>query len=113
MTRSWKTATFATLLGLSSLYATGTAGADTMEMPKLGPPALDEPAAPATSVTLPGRGMTMTQVEHLAADLPDEVGAIYEARAEKWWQDMQERCEPDDSSYRRDMIAAGRGHLLK
>ncbi|MGD8547343.1 MAG: hypothetical protein PVG50_08210 [Thiohalophilus sp.] len=63
MTRLWKTATFATLLGLSSLFVNGTAGADTLEMPKLGPPAVDEPAAPATSVTVPGRGMTMTQVE--------------------------------------------------
>ena len=77
MTRSWKTATFATLLGLSSLLAAGTAGAETMEMPKLGPPALDEPVAPATSVTLPGRGMTMTQVEErfgLPASKYDEVG---------------------------------------
>ena len=38
-------------------------------------------------------------------------------RAEDAWQEQQERLMesggPDDSAYRRDMINAGRGHLLR
>lgn len=36
--------------------------------------------------------------------------AAEEARDEEYWAD---RSAPDDSSYRRDMINAGRGHLLR
>jgi len=41
----------------------------------------------------------------------------YDAQVEDAWQRHQERLMesggPDDSAYRRDMINAGRGHLLR
>ncbi len=40
-----------------------------------------------------------------------EVGA--EAAYERQQQSLMESGGPDDSSYRRDMIDAGRGHLLR
>lgn len=54
--------------------------------------------------------LTLAQIANLAADLPGECEAILSDRSERYWS---EQSEPDDSSYRRDMIAAGRGHLLK
>lgn len=47
----------------------------------------------------------------------DEQRRIRENRAEAAWTAREESLMasggPDDSSYRRDMIAAGRGHLLR
>jgi len=59
MTRLWKTATFTALLGVITLLP---AHADTLKMPP-GPPALQDQPAPEQSLTLPGRGMSMTAVE--------------------------------------------------
>jgi hypothetical protein len=56
--------------------------------------------------------LTPEQIRDLAADLPREVGAIMENRAEENWYRWSIR-EPDDSAYRTDMINAGRGHLLR
>jgi hypothetical protein len=55
-------------------------------------------------------GLTLEQITNLAADLPGECKAIEQGRNEGDWED---RSAPDDSAYRRDMINAGRGHLLK
>lgn len=54
--------------------------------------------------------LTPEQIVNLALDIPGECESINENRAEASWED---RSAPDDSSYRRDMINAGRGHLLK
>ncbi len=54
--------------------------------------------------------LTMEQITALANDIPREVGAIMEAAAERYWEN---RDPLDDSNYRREMIAAGRGRLLK
>lgn len=56
--------------------------------------------------------LTPEQIRNLAADLPREVGAIIEAANEAAWERCNSR-ETDDSSYRTDMINAGRGHLLR
>lgn len=55
-------------------------------------------------------GLTLEQIKNLAADMPGECEAIEQDRSERYWS---ERSEPDDGSFRRDMIGAGRGHLLK
>jgi hypothetical protein len=55
-------------------------------------------------------GLTLAQIALLAQNIASECEAINENRAEEYWSD---RSEPDDSSYRRDMINAGRGHLLR
>jgi hypothetical protein len=61
--------------------------------------------------------LTLTQIANLAKDLPGECEAIAETRAEAAWerqqQSLMESRGPDDSAYRRDMINAGRGHLLR
>jgi hypothetical protein len=60
--------------------------------------------------------LTPEQLANLAKDIPREVGAIMEARNEAAWERQQEyltESGPDDSTYRRDMQNAGRGHLLK
>jgi hypothetical protein len=59
--------------------------------------------------------LTPGQIANLAADLPAECDAHLDERNEAAWERQQERMEsggPDDSAYRRDIIAAGRGHLL-
>lgn len=56
--------------------------------------------------------LTAEQIANLAADIVSECAAIRDDRAEQAWNDWQNR-DPDDSAYRRDMIAAGRGHLLR
>ncbi|MDF1599681.1 hypothetical protein PZ895_07815 [Mesorhizobium sp. YIM 152430] len=60
--------------------------------------------------------LTPDQIANLAKNIPGECAAMSDNRAEAAWQDRQERLMesggPDDSAYRRDMIAAGRGHLL-
>lgn len=56
-------------------------------------------------------GLTSAQMKNLVADLPGE----YENRAEAAydeWMDSISASWPDDATYRREMIAAGRGHLL-
>jgi hypothetical protein len=61
--------------------------------------------------------LTPEQIANLAKDIPREVGAIMEARNEAAWERQQESLMEsgghDDSAYRRDMVNAGRGHLLK
>jgi hypothetical protein len=53
--------------------------------------------------------LPLDQIANLAKNIAGECEAIIQNRAEQAWED---RSSPDDSSYRRDMIAAGRGHLL-
>ena len=52
----------------------------------------------------------------LAADIPGEFRAMADNRAEAAWmehqQSLMETGGTDNSAYRRDMIAAGRGNLL-
>lgn len=55
-------------------------------------------------------GLTQQQIANLALDILGECENIMEARSEAYWSD---RSAPDDSAARRDIIAAGRGHLLK
>lgn len=56
--------------------------------------------------------LTPEQIANLAADIPGECEAISDNRNEAAWEALQERGAPDNSAYRRDMFAAGRGHLL-
>lgn len=60
--------------------------------------------------------LTPEQIANLAADIPGECAAMTDNRAEAAWLDHQQSLMEsggrDDSAYRRDMIAAGRGHLL-
>lgn len=60
--------------------------------------------------------LSQEHIENIAADLPGECEGIRQNRAEDAYMDHQqslmESGGPDNSSYRRDMIAAGRGHLL-
>ena len=66
---------------------------------------------------LDGWDLTPEQIANLAADIPGECEAIEDSRNEAAWerrqQSLMESGGPDDSSYRRDIISAGRGHLLK
>lgn len=55
-------------------------------------------------------GLTLGQIAGLAQNIVSECEGITENRAEEAWAD---RSAPDDSSYRRDMINAGRGRLLR
>jgi len=57
-------------------------------------------------------GLTLYQIAHFAADLLGECEAIAE-EAEQRRQRLSESGGPDDSSYGRDMVLAGRGYLLK
>ncbi len=61
--------------------------------------------------------LTPDQIANLALDVAGECEAITDNRAENAWMDRQqslmESGGPDDSAYRRDMINAGRGHLLR
>jgi hypothetical protein len=60
--------------------------------------------------------LTLEQIANLAADIPGECEAIEDNRNEVAWMNQQESLMesggPDDSQFRRDMINAGRGHLL-
>lgn len=60
--------------------------------------------------------LTPEQIANLAKDLPGECAAMADNRNEAAWMDRQqslmESGGPDNSAYRRNMIAAGRGHLL-
>lgn len=53
--------------------------------------------------------LTLEQIKNLAADIPGECEDIVQNRSEKAWEN---RADPDDSAFRRDMFNAGRGHLL-
>lgn len=55
--------------------------------------------------------LTPEQIANLAKDIPGECASMIDNRAEQAWLDQQQR-EPHNTAYRRDMIAAGRGHLL-
>lgn len=61
-------------------------------------------------------GFTPQQIENIAKDLPRECAGLADERAEAAYvqrqQDLMESGGPDNSAYRRDMVAAGRGHLL-
>lgn len=61
--------------------------------------------------------LTPEQIACLAKDIPGECASILDNRAEQAWVDRQEHLMEaggsDDLAYRRDMIAAGRGHLLR
>lgn len=59
-------------------------------------------------------GLSLAEIKNFAADLFGEAEAIEQNRNERAWEQMNERefgC--DDSTYRRDMQQAGRGHLLR
>ena len=60
--------------------------------------------------------LTPEQIANLALDIAGECANIADNRAEAAWVDHQqslmESGGADDSAYRRDMIAAGRGHLV-
>jgi hypothetical protein len=53
------------------------------------------------------------EIASLAADIPGECEAICEAAYERQQERLMESGGPDDSGYRRDMVLAGRGYLLK
>jgi hypothetical protein len=61
--------------------------------------------------------LTIEQVANLAGNLAEEYEAHWDDRNEAAWERQQESLMesggPDDSAYRRDMINAGRGHLLR
>lgn len=60
--------------------------------------------------------LTPEQIANLAAGIAVECACIRAHRAEAAWTDRQESLMAnggvDDSTYRRDMINAGRGHLV-
>ena len=56
--------------------------------------------------------LTLAEIADLAKDIFHECEMIAENRNEQAWEDYQNR-DRDDSSYRTDIINAGRGHLLK
>jgi hypothetical protein len=58
-------------------------------------------------------GLTLYQIAHFAADLLGECEAIAEEAEQRRLELLSESGGPDDSSYRRDMVLAGRGYLLK
>lgn len=61
-------------------------------------------------------GLTLEQIDNLAANIPGECKAMSDNRAEAAWLDRQqalmETGGPDTSTYRKAMTDAGRGHLL-
>ena len=60
--------------------------------------------------------LTPQQIENLAADIAGECKNMTDNRDEADYvahqQSLMESGGRDDSAYRRDMIAAGRGHLI-
>ena len=60
--------------------------------------------------------LTQEQIANLAKDIPGECEAMRDNAAEAAWCAQQERLMesggPDNSTYRRQLIEAGRGHLL-
>jgi hypothetical protein len=61
--------------------------------------------------------LTPDEITNLAANVPGECKAMAENRAEEAWVARQESMMasggPDNSAYRREMVAAGRSRLLK
>lgn len=57
-------------------------------------------------------GLTLEQIRNLATDLPGECENRAEAEYLDHQQSLMESGGRDDSSYRRAMTEAGRGHLL-
>ena len=61
--------------------------------------------------------LTPEQISSLAANIPGECANMRDNAAEAAWcaqqESLMESGGPDQSTYRRDMIAAGRSHLLK
>lgn len=61
--------------------------------------------------------MSPEEIANLAEGIPGECAAMADNRAEAAWMDRQqslmESGGPDDSAYRRSVIAAGRGHLVR
>lgn len=57
-------------------------------------------------------GLSPEEIKALAADISAECEALTENRNEAAWEAWTNR-ETDDSAYRRNMIDAGRGDLLK
>ena len=53
---------------------------------------------------------SLEEARNLLQDAASDFESHLEARSEAYWS---ERSEPDDSAARRDIIAAGRGHLLR
>lgn len=79
MTRLWKTVTLPMLFTLAALSgAAAVAHADVLNMPK------DSTAAPAVSVTLPGRGMSMTQVEERFGAPRQKLPAVGDPPITRW-----------------------------
>ena len=60
--------------------------------------------------------LTPEQIANLAKDIPGECDAMRDNAAEAAWCAQQELLMesggPDNSTYRRQLIEAGRGHLL-
>lgn len=69
-----------------------------------------------TVTTLHEWEVSLSEIDAFACDLVQEyrghVAACEEAEAERQAELAAEYGAPDDSAYRRDMIAAGRGELL-
>lgn len=61
--------------------------------------------------------LTVDEISQLAQNLSEEAAAIVETRNEEAYerhqQSLMESGGRDDSSYRKNMIDAGRSHLLK
>lgn len=57
--------------------------------------------------------LSLEQITNLAADLPGECDAICEDAYQRQQESLMEGGGPDDSGYRRDMVLAGRGYLLR
>lgn len=61
--------------------------------------------------------LTLKEITSLAAQLPKRCSDIEDDRNEAAWQRQQESLMEsggrDDSHYRKSVIEAGRGHLLK
>lgn len=60
---------------------------------------------------------SLDEAKNLLQDAAGDYEAELENRAEAAWerqqQSLMESGGPDDSAYRRDLINAGRGHLLR
>ena len=56
---------------------------------------------------------SLTEAKNLLADAYTDYDAQMEDAYQRQQDSLTESGGPDDSSYRRDMVNAGRGHLLK
>lgn len=57
--------------------------------------------------------LSSEDIANLAKDIPGECDNMCEAAYDRQQERLMESGGPDDSSYRRDMVLAGRGHLLR